>query len=301
MPFSFDKHRIGRAAQRDLPAHGVAFCDLVGVWHDGSGQLLKLDWATLRPFIMCSGHRLRPCRDGPRAARVPRRFHAWITAGLLVSYWLLMALVPVPGLGAGVMAEDRNLATWIDVSILGSHAYHQVVDGVARVHHAFILPILTFSAMVMLGMHAGQWLKSAHSPRRKLLGLAVAGVGSLALGWLWSFWFPIIKPLFTSSMVLWSGGWCFLLLALFYGVIDVLRWRAWAFFFVVIGANALCAYMIPHLFGSQIGGMSGVLFGGVARHLDPFGWAPFVRSFGYVLIMWLMLWFLYRNKLFWRV
>jgi predicted acyltransferase len=154
---------------------------------------------------------------------------------------------------------------------------------------------------MMLGMYAGQWLSSMRSPRRKLLGLVVAGVGSLALGWLWSFWFPIIKPLFTSSMVLWASGWSLLLLALFYGLIDMLRWRAWAFLFVVIGANALFAYMVSHVFGAQISGMSGALFTGLARHLQPFGLSSFTWSFGYVLIIWLLLWFLYRRKLFWRV
>src|ERR1041384_7228945 len=223
---------------------------------------------------------------------VPRRFHAWITAGLLVGYWLLMMLVPVPGLGAGVLEEDRNLGTWIDQLILGSHGYRHTVPGGFTTHYSFFLSIMNFSAMIMLGMYAGQWLKSTHSPRRKLLGLAVAGVGSLALGWLWSFWFPIIKPLFTSSMVLWAGGWSCLLLALFYALTDLLCWRALAFPFVVIGANALFAYMVPHLFGSQISAMSGVLFNGLARHLQPFGLSSVVWSLGYVLIMWLMLWFL---------
>ena len=56
-------------------------------------------------------------------------------------------------------------------------------------------------------------------------------------------------------MVLWSGGWCFLLLALFYGAIDVLGWRAWAFPLVVVGANPLLAYVLSHLFIDQIDGM----------------------------------------------
>ena len=98
-----------------------------------------------------------------------------------------------------------------------------------------------------------------------------------------------------------GGGWCFLLLALFYSLIDMLLWRAWAFPFVVIGANALFAYMVSHVFGAQISGMSGVLFTGLAGYLEPFGLSSFTWSFGYVLIMWLMLWFLYRHKLFWRV
>ena len=70
---------------------------------------------------------------------------------------------------------------------------------------------------------------------------------------------------------------------------------------VVIGANALFAYMVPHIFGSQISGMSGALFNGLARHLEPFGLSPVVWSSGYVLIIWFMLWVLFRYKIFWRV
>ena len=303
MPFSFGKHLAAGTPHRTIYRR-MAFRFAI-LWVFGmmvQGDLLKLEWATLRPFtnvlqtIAC-GYFV----TGLMMLHVPRRFHPWITGGLLVGYWVLMMLVPVPGLGAGVLEEDRNLATWIDQVILGSHGYRHTVPGGFTTHYAFFLPIMSFSALIMLGMYGGQWLNSTHSPRRKLLGLVVAGVGSLALGWLWSFWFPIIKPLFTSSMVLWASGWCFLLLALFYGLIDILRWRVWAFFFVVIGANALFAYMVSHVFGAQISGMSGVLFTGLARHLQPFGLSSFTWSFGYVLIMWFMLWFLYRHKLFWRV
>ena len=304
MAFSFEKHLASGQPHRLMYRRMAS--RFVLLWIFGmmvQGDLLKLDWDVLRPFtnvlqtIAC-GYVV----TGLMLLHVPRRFHVWITATLLIGYWLLMAWVPVPGLGTGVLEEDRNLATWIDISILGSHAYkHTVSEGVYTVHYAYFLPIMTFSAIMMLGMYAGQWLSSMRSPRRKLLGLVVAGVGSLALGWLWSFWFPIIKPLFTSSMVLWASGWSLLLLALFYGLIDMLRWRAWAFFFVVIGANALFAYMVSHVFGAQISGMSGALFTGLARHLQPFGLSSFTWSFGYVLIIWLLLWFLYRRKLFWRV
>jgi predicted acyltransferase len=200
------------------------------------------------------------------------------------------------------LEEDRNLAWWIDVSILGSHAYkHHVDANTITVHYGYFLPITNFAAIMMLGLYTGQWLKSTRPPAHKLLGLAAAGVGCLALGWLWSFWFPIIKPLFTSSMVLWASGWSLLLLALFYGLTDVLGWRAWAYPFVVIGSNAIFAYMVPHIFGNQISGMSGALFGGLARHLEAFGLSKVIWSSGYILIMWVMLWVLYRHKIFWRV
>ena len=102
-------------------------------------------------------------------------------------------------------------------------------------------------------------------------------------------------------MVLWATGWSLLLLALFYALIDMLRWRAWAFPFVVIGANALFAYMVSSLVGSQLRGMANVLFDGLARHLESIGLSTLLRSGGSFLILWLILWFMYRKKLFWRV
>jgi len=91
------------------------------------------------------------------------------------------------------------------------------------------------------------------------------------------------------------------LLALFYGVIDVLRWRAWAFPLVVIGANPLLAYVLSHLFMNQIDGMGLVLFGGLRTLVEPYGWAPVVRNAAAVGVLWSFLWFLYRKKVFWRV
>ncbi len=303
MPFSFSKHLASGEPHGAI--HRRMAWRFVVLWVLGmmyQGNLLKLDWATLRPFtnvlqcIAC-GYVV----TGLMMLHVPRRFHVWITAGLLAGYWLLMTLVPVPGLGAGVMEEDRNLATYLDTLILGSHRYDEVVKGVHHTHYAFILPIMNYSAMVMIGMLAGRLLQSDRPPRSKLLWLLGAGAGSVALGWLWSVWFPIIKPISTSSYVLWSSGWCLWLLALFYGVIDVLGWRAWSFPLVVIGANALFAYMTSHLFGEQIWGMSRVLFGGLANHVASFGLGGFVSAAGFLLIQWFTLWFLYRNKIFWKV
>ena len=123
MPFALSKQLAAGAPHRAIYRRMASRFALL--WVFGmmvQGDLLKLDWAELRPFtnvlqtIAC-GYVV----TGLILLHVPRRFHAWITAALLVGYWLLMTLVPVPGLGAGVLEEDRNLATWIDLSILGSH------------------------------------------------------------------------------------------------------------------------------------------------------------------------------------
>ena len=81
-----------------------------------------------------------------------------------------------------------------------------------------------------------------------MLGLAAAGVASLFVAWVWSFNFPIIKNIWTSSFVLCAGGWSLLLLALFYWIIDVRGYQRWSFFFKVIGMNAITIYLVDRFF-----------------------------------------------------
>lgn len=294
MPFSFDK-QIERGAPRRTIHLRMAWRFVV-LWVLGmaiQGNLLTLDVSKLKLFsnvlqcIAC-GYVL----TGLAMLYVPRRIQPWITAALLVGYWLALTFIPAPGLAAGVLEDGRNLAASIDTLLMGRFSAG---------HHTYILTIMTFTATVMLGMHAGRLLQSPRTERQKLQWLLAAGVGGLALGWVWGLWFPINKPLWTSSMVLWSGGWCFLLLALFYGVIDVLRWRAWALPLVVIGANPLLAYVLSHLFMKEIDGIGLVLFGGLRNVVEPYGWAPVVRTAASVVILWGLLGFLYRKKIFWRV
>lgn len=101
--------------------------------------------------------------------------------------------------------------------------------------------------MTMLGLLGGQILKGVQGHGKKLAWLLGAGAGCLILGYVWSLDFPIIKHLFTSSMVLWAAGWCYFLLALFYLLTDVLKLNWLTFFFSVIGSNAIFVYMWAEL------------------------------------------------------
>jgi predicted acyltransferase len=108
---------------------------------------------------------------------------------------------------------------------------------------------------------------------------------------------PIIKHLWTSSMVLWAGGWSFLLLALFYTLIDVIGWRHWAFPFIVLGANAITVYMAWHLIDFR--GISDPIVGGLAAHLGTYG--EVLKSIGALAAIWLIAWVMYRKQIFVRV
>lgn len=206
---------------------------------------------------------------------------------LLAVYWLLMMFVPVPGAARWVLEPELNLALWLDTVVLGRFR-----DGTT---YAWILPGFGFGASVLLGSFAGQVLKSSSKPLRRFWILIALGIGCLAAGWVWSLHFPIIKHLWTSSMVLWAGGWSFLLLALFYLVIDILEWRRWAYPFVVIGANAIAVYMAVHLvrLDKLVGGLPFLAGDGELRLL--------AASFTALLIVWVPLWIMYKRKIFLRV
>jgi len=178
---------------------------------------------------------------------------------------------------------------WIDNALLGRFR-----DGT---NYTWILSSLGFGATTLMGVLSGHLLRSRLPGGRKVLVLGASGVGCLVAGWLWSFEFPIIKHIWTSSMVLWSGGWCLLLLAVFYGLIDVLGYRGWAFFFVVYGMNAIVAYIAPDLI--SFSRISSANLNGLARHLGMF--SEFLLTGGAVGILWLGLYYMFRKKTFVRI
>jgi predicted acyltransferase len=136
------------------------------------------------------------------------------------------------------------------------------------------------------------------SGERKAAWLAGAGIAALAAGALWGLVFPINKNLWTSSFVLYAGGWSLLLLALFYLVIDVWQYTRWTFFFVVIGMNSILIYMAARFISFRY--TTDFLFEGLLAPLDDplrllLWWT------GFVAVKWAFLYFLYRQKVFLRV
>jgi predicted acyltransferase len=291
MPFSVGK-RLERGDNR-ASIYGKVIYRVVVLWVLGmiaQGHLLAFDLNNLQFYSntlqsIAAGYLI----SSIALVELPVRWQAALAGALLVVYWALMRFVPVPGHGAGVFTTDGNLAMWIDKALLGHFQ-----DGTT---YTWILSSLGFGATVLMGVLAGHLLRAQLPGRRKVLWLVVGGLGCLLGGWLWSFAFPIIKHIWTSSMVLWSGGWCLLLLALFYGVIDVLGYRRWAFFFTVMGMNSIVAYMAPDII--PFSEISHTLFAGLAKHLGMFG--NFLLALGAVGVLWLGLHYMYRKRTFIRI
>jgi predicted acyltransferase len=189
-----------------------------------------------------------------------------ITATLLLGYWILMRFIPIPGLGLPIrdfpiLDPDRNLAAWIDRAISGftlSTIHMGRLYQKTRDPEGFLSTIPAV-ATTLFGILAALYLKhksrmSRVSNLRHGLELPLAGLISLALGLLWNQWFPINKNLWTSSYVLFAGGWSLLLLAFFYWLFDTLQLqkrsrvaRAILWPLVVYGSNAIAAFVISEL------------------------------------------------------
>ncbi|MEA5572337.1 acyltransferase family protein [Calothrix sp. UHCC 0171] len=178
------------------------------------------------------------------ALTLPRQGQ-WILAGvLLVGYWLAMMYIPVPGFGAGILDvnnPDANLAAFIDRSIIPSAHLHASFKNLGDPEGLFS----TIPAIVstMFGYFAGQWLLSQPVKTRTSIGLVLAGVGCLIVGFAWDWIFPINKKLWTSSYVIFTTGWALIFLAAFYELIEVRLIKKWGKPFEVMGMNAIAIFV----------------------------------------------------------
>lgn len=213
------------------------------------------------------------------------------TLSILVSYWAMMMLIPVPGFGSGVLTPEGNLAAYIDQRFLpGKFCCYTFGDNEG------ILSTLPAISTTLLGVLSGHWIRSTFSQTKKVLGFLVAGIGCLGLGLIWNFVFPINKLIWTSSYVLYAGGWSDLLLCLFYWIIDVKGWKKWAFPFIIIGLNPITIYVAQSLFDF---GIIATIF--VHGFIDGLGiLKPVFWAFCVLTVKWLFLFFLYKQKIFLR-
>jgi predicted acyltransferase len=219
------------------------------------------------------------------------RTQAIFVAAVLILYWLAMTLIPVPGFGAGVITKEGCLSSYIDQQLIPGELYYGSGDNEG------LISTLPAICTALIGSLAGLWLRSDRSGSRKTAGLAAAGLAGVIIGYLWGLIFPIIKIIWTSSYTLFSGGFCLLLLALFYWIIDVKGYRKWTIFFVIIGVNPITIYFLQRFV--DFGGIAEFFFSGLAAHAGLV--APLVIPLGVLAIKWLLLLFLYRHKIFFKV
>ena len=176
------------------------------------------------------------------AIHLKARMQWLLIAAILLGYWALLAW-------GGGYAPDVNLANRIDATLFGKHIYlYDPATGLGQEPEG-LLSTLPAIATTLLGVRAGDWLR-----RGDTRAMWVSAIVFLALGWLWSPWFPINKPLWTSSYVLWTAGWALLALLVVHVLIDK---RGWPAFGRSFGVNAITAYagsaaMVYALLGTGI-------------------------------------------------
>ncbi|MBK8884789.1 MAG: DUF5009 domain-containing protein [Bacteroidales bacterium] len=216
---------------------------------------------------------------------------AFIAGALLISYWLLMILVPVPGFGPGVITPEGNLHAFIDQKFLPGKLYNGSYD------EDGILQQLSSIAVCLSGVLSGHWLRTANSPGKKALGLGIAGLGSVIAGLIWNFSFPIIFRLWSSSYAMLTIGLSAMMLSLFYWIIDVRGYKKWAFPFVVVGLNSITIYLAVRFL--DFGAFVNMFVYGFIDHLGVA--KPVFMSLCILVTEWLFLYFLYRKKTFLKV
>lgn len=251
----------------------------------------------------------------------PRFVHWLALAAILVGYWAAFATHPLPAADYNWKAngvsekwaseygldgfqahwnKNANLAHDVDVWFLNLFPRQQpfAFNGGGYQTLSFVPTLAT----MILGLIAGTYLRGDRPRRQTLAMLAAAGAISLGVGLaLGDFGIvPVVKRIWTPSWVLYSGGWCLILLAGFYGVIDVAGWKAWAYPLVVVGANSIVAYCLEWL--------SAEFFGkALVRHLGPEifrscgPYEPLVLGACVLAIWWLILFWMHRNRVFVRI
>lgn len=291
MPLSFAARLARGATRAQLAMHtlkrGLTLVVLGWIYNG----LLAFDFESLRYASvlgriglawMCAGF-IVLWTDSTRARLL------WI-AVLLVGYWLALSIVPVPGFGAGNLAPGATLTDWIDRACLPGRLHRGVRDPEG------LLATIPAIATALLGAFAGQELaRVERNANARVARLAMYAVVCLTLGALWALVFPLNKNLWTSSFVLWCAGWSFALVAVFHLVIDVWKFERGVLFFEVIGANAILIYVMQTFV--DFDAFAGLLLGGRgATKLHP----TFVAGGGLAL-KWLVLYVLYRARIFLRV
>ena len=205
------------------------------------------------------------------------------------------------------MDPDRNLAAWLDRKLFMGHLYNGTRDPEG------ILSTIPAIATTLIGVLTGYWLQSQRTPVTKALRMVYVGILGLVAGEAWNLWFPINKNLWTSSFVLFSGGFALVFLALLYWMLEIRKRRgAWTMPVLVFGMNAIAGFVADSFvygpgYSFTVKGPNGLVMWHDAAQakLVSLGAsaanASLIYSLGAVLFCWILLWFLWRKRIFLKV
>ena len=302
MPFAFRKY-LANGGKTQL--YQRIFKRVILLWILGmiaQGNLLGLDPSSIRLY----SNTLQAIAMGYLISAVllmhcTIRWQLVVTASFLFIYWALLTFVQINGFGGGNFTPDYNLAEYVDREILGRFRDRARIteEGLAfgNYRYTWILSSLNFGATVMSGVFAGHIMKSGMAKTRIIMWLALTGVLLVAAGLLLSLHMPIIKRIWTSSMTLYSSGWCFLLMALFYYLVDYRDFGKYLNWLKIYGMNSILAYMLFQVV--NFGSISRSLLHGTEQYLGEY--YGVLLGFSNAMIVFFMLLALYRQRKFLKV
>jgi len=234
-----------------------------------------------------------------------------VALGILILYWVLMTFIPVPHVGYPNLEKETNLGAWVDRSILTeAHLWKSAKTWDPE----GLLSTLPAIATGLFGVLVGGYLKRKDlDPAVKVSWLFAAGLISTILGLLWDLEFPINKSLWTSSFVLYAGGLSTLILTLCYWLIDIYKQDKFTVPFVVYGKNAITVFFLSGLLprtlnmikvqaadGSSKGCLAVLYENYFTPYFSPVN-ASFVWAICQVLFWFVILYIMYRKKIFIKV
>jgi predicted acyltransferase len=233
--------------------------------------------------------------------------HIRIAVSLLVGYFILMTIVPVPDFGAANLEPETNLGAWVDRLLLDGHLWAQSKTWDPE----GMLSTLPAIATCLLGMLSGQLITKVKSAAEKVAWLFFIGSVLILLGLAWDLIFPINKALWTSSYVLYTGGIAMQFLAALYWLVDVQGYKKWATPFVYYGTNAIFVFVASGILAKTLlrikvdaeGNIS--LWSYLYQHLFA-TWLPtkdasLLFALSLLALFLVILWQMYKRKIFIKV
>ena len=250
----------------------------------------------------------------------PRWVQALAAVVILVGYWLVFAVYPLPpenfdyasvGVPADWQYHLNGFAAHWDKNVNAAAAFDRWFLNLFPRPEPFVFdkegyPTLNFIpslATMIFGLMAGELLRRHRSNSAKLIRLIACGLAALAIGWLLGFAgiCPLVKRIWTPSWTIYSTGWVLLMLAAFYALVEMLGWRRWTWPLVVVGMNSIVIYCLAELLSPWFAATLKTHFG--QSICDVFGhdYAPITESVLVLFVLWLICVWMYRQRIFVRI
>ena len=235
-----------------------------------------------------------------------------VAAALLLIYWALMTLIPIPGIGASNLEKGTNFAAYIDSIFLKNHMWSQSITWDPE----GILSTIPAIASAIMGMLIGQLLNQSLPKIEIVKKMSLIGLVLVILGLIWNIVFPINKSLWTSSYVLFTAGLASLCLSLLYYIIEIANYKKWTKLFLIWGVNPMIVFFFsgiiprvltmikvnhPELPGEPLGFQSYFYNYGIVPLFENTMNASLAYALVYALFWSIILWVLYKNKLIFKV